>query len=152
VTRAAVFFKYWLPVALWMALIFSASSDALSSRRTSRIIGPFLRWLILGVSDATVYRVQYTVRKAAHMGEYAVLAVLVWRAARQPRRDEDCPWDWKPAGLALGVSVLYAVTDEWHQMFVPSREGRFGDVIFDAAGAALGLLAARAWHRWRRGG
>jgi len=64
--------------------------------------------------------------------------------AEKPR-----PWRWSQALLALGVATLYAASDEIHQYFVPSREARFGDVMLDATGAALGLLVIWAFGRWR---
>jgi VanZ family protein len=143
--------KYWLPVLLWMALIFSASTDALSATRTSRILGPLLRWIHPGISDEAVRRVQYGVRKLGHLTEYAVLAVLVWRARFRPMRGETRPWSWPAAGMALGVAVLYAVSDEVHQGFVPTRDGRVQDVLLDGCGALVGLAAVWSWRRWRKG-
>jgi VanZ family protein len=144
------FFKYWLPVVLWMALIFSASSDAMSAQRTSRIIGPLLRWLKPDISDQTVYRVQYAVRKTAHMVEYAILALLLWRARRKPIPHDTRPWRWREALIAFGFATLYSATDEFHQAWVPTRQARVGDVLLDAAGAALGLVLLWGVGRWRR--
>ena len=146
---AASFVRYWLPVLLWCAVIFGFSSDAGSSRHTSRIIGPVLRWLIPDISDDTVDRVVLGVRKAAHMTEYAALALLVWRARRKPVRGDGRPWRCGEAAFGFGFAVLFAASDEIHQAFVPSREGRAVDVLIDTAGALFGLLAMRAWGRWR---
>ena len=68
--------KYWAPFIAWLIVIFSASTDTFSSRRTSRFIVPFLRWLKPDISDATVRTVLTVVRKGAHISEYAVLAAL----------------------------------------------------------------------------
>jgi VanZ family protein len=141
---------YWLPVILWMALIFSGSSDALSSQRTSRFIVPLLRWLYPGVSDDTIDVVQAVVRKTGHLTEYALLAVLFWHAWRQPVRNDRRPWCWREAAIAVGLAMLYAVTDEWHQSLVPSRDGRWQDVLIDSAGAVLGIVALWRCGRWRR--
>jgi len=80
------FLRYWLPVILWMILIFSASTDSMSSGQTSRIIGPLLRWLKPDISEAAVGRIVLTARKSAHLTEYAILALLFWRAWRNPAR------------------------------------------------------------------
>lgn len=149
VSRTAAFLRYWLPVLLWCALIFGFSSDAGSSRRTSRLIGPVLRWLVPGISDDAVHRVQYGVRKAAHVTEYAALALLVWRARRKPVRGDTRPWRWPEAWFALACAALFAVSDELHQATVPGREGRVTDVLIDTAGALAGLLALRAYGKWR---
>ncbi len=132
-----------------MGLIFGASTGAGSSEHTSRIIRPVLRWLIPGIADATVRRVQFVVRKGGHLSEYAALAWLLWRVRRQPVKNDPRPWRWSEAVFALLMAVLFAATDEAHQSMVPSREGRISDVFIDAAGAALGLLVLHAQGRWR---
>lgn len=133
-----------------MSLIFGFSTQAGSTRHTSRIIGPLLRWINPNVTDATINQAQYVIRKGAHMTEYAILAALLWRARRQPVRGDTRPWQWSKAGFALGVAIAFAASDELHQAFVPSREGRVGDVFIDAAGAALGVGAVWLLGRWRR--
>ena len=133
-----------------MSLIFGFSTQAGSTRHTSRIIGPLLRWINPNVTDATINQVQYFIRKGAHMTEYAILAALLWRARRQPVRGDTRPWHWSEASLALGLAFAFAASDEFHQSFVPSREGRVGDVFIDSAGAALGVGAVWLIGRWRR--
>jgi len=150
VSRGKVFLKYWAPVLVWMAVIFVGSSDAGSTRRSSRIIGPILRWLKPDISQESIERVQLVARKGMHMTEYAAFALLAWRARRQPLKDDSRPWRWTDAVFAFGLSILYAVTDEFHQSFVPSRQGQWTDVLIDAAGAGLGLFLLWKWGRWRR--
>jgi len=140
-----------------MGLIFSASTGAMSSGHTSRIIGPIVRWFIPDISEVALGKVVFAVRKTAHVTEYAILAALVWRALRIPKAEvqhsDDAktrPWRWSQAMLALGVAALYAASDEIHQYFVPTREARFGDVMLDSTGAALGLFAIWFAGRWRR--
>lgn len=145
----ASFASYWLPVILWCLLIFGFSSDTQSTRRTSRIIGPLLRWLVPGVSDQAIGRVQFGARKCAHMAEYAVLALLAWRACMKPRRGEMPSWRWREAAWVFGFATVFAVSDEFHQSLVPNRQGHVVDVLIDALGATLGLLALRAWGRKR---
>jgi VanZ family protein len=141
--------RYWLPVILWCALIFGFSTDAGSTRRTSRILRPILRWFNADISDEAIRRAQFGVRKAAHVGEYAILALLVWRAKRKSAWEARRPWDWREAGLAFAFAAAFALTDEFHQALVPSREARVSDLLLDSLGAALGLLALRAYGRWR---
>jgi VanZ family protein len=77
-------------------------------------------------------------RKLAHAAEFAVLGFLLLRAIGH---------EW--AALALGIA--YAVSDELHQHFVPGRFGSPVDVMLDAVGVAVGVLAVghRRWHRSR---
>ena len=70
-------------------------------------------------------------RKLAHLCEYAILGALLVRALRAPLP-------------AFGLGVLYAVSDEVHQAFVPGRLGSPVDVAIDATGVALGILAWQA--------
>jgi VanZ family protein len=72
--------KYWLPVLVWLCLIFIGSTDLMSAEQTSRIIRPLLRWLRPAISMETIAQVQFVVRKCAHLTEYAILAILLWRA------------------------------------------------------------------------
>ena len=82
-------------------------------------------------------------RKLAHAAEYAVLALLLVRATDN-------------RAVALVATVLYAVSDEVHQTFVPGRHGSPVDVAIDSVGAVVGVLVApgvlRAARRERREG
>jgi len=150
VSRIRSFIKYWLPVLVWMVFIFGFSSDTMSFQHSSRIIGPLVHWLFPNVSSEAVNSIVFAVRKAAHVTEYALLALLIWRAVRKPVRPDLRGWSGAQARLALILVVLYAATDELHQTFVPSRQGSVWDVLLDASGAALGLLLLWAFGRWRR--
>ena len=147
-----LFLKYWLPVLLWMAVIFSASTDAGSSQQTSRFIRPILRWLFPQASDTTIDQMQFVIRKGGHMTEYAVLAGLLWRARCQPAPEELRPGPGAAALFAWLVATLYACSDELHQYFVASRQASVGDVLLDSAGAALGLVTLWQLGRWRKRG
>jgi VanZ family protein len=126
------FIKYWLPVLLWMVFIFIGSTDLMSAEHTSRFIGPFLRWFAPDISDATVASIQLVVRKCAHVTEYAILSALLLRALRQHLL--------AARSVAFVLAALYAVVDEFHQSFVPSRTGSPWDVVTDVIGAFLGLV------------
>jgi VanZ family protein len=149
VSGKGLFFKYWLPVVLWMGLIFGGSTDLLSSQKTSRIIAPLMRWLNPNVSEETIRAVQTVVRKGGHVAEYSVLAVLLWRARRKPFRNDPRPWSWPEATRVVFYSGLYAATDEFHQWFIPSRGASVWDALLDMLGAATGLLALWRLGRWR---
>ena len=127
-----LFIKYWLPVLLWMTFIFIGSTDLMSAEHTSRFIGPFLRWFAPDMTDATVASIQLFVRKCAHLMEYAILSALLLRALRQHLL--------AARSVAFVLAALYAIVDEVHQSFVPSRTGSLWDVVTDAIGAFLGLV------------
>jgi VanZ family protein len=71
-------------------------------------------------------------RKLAHMTEYGVL-YLLWRRALPAAPG------WTPVAIALA----YAATDEWHQTFVTGRHGTPVDVLIDAVGIGLAIVAER---------
>ncbi len=130
--------KNWLPVFIWLAVIFLGSSDLMSAGHTSRFIVPFLRWLNPDISQETLASIHSIVRKCAHLGEYAVLALLLLRAAILMT-------NLKRSLAVLYVSVwiaclFVATTDEFHQTFVGSRGASSTDIIIDGGGAILGLL------------
>src|SRR5688572_7637842 len=134
-------FLAYLPVLLWMALIFIASTDLGSSRRTSRIIGPVVRWFYPEASDETIRAVQAVVRKSGHVTVYGVLAALTWIARRTSSgvRIDESTWSWREMWGIVVFCAAYAVTDELHQGFVKSRQASPWDVGFDSLGAILGL-------------
>ena len=132
------FVKYWLPLLLWLGVIFLASTDLMSAEHTSRFIVPFLRWLNPEISPEALASIHFIVRKCAHLGEYAVLAVLLLRAAIFMT-------NLKRSLASLYVSVwvaclFVATTDEFHQTFVASRGASARDIMIDSGGAILGLL------------
>jgi len=142
--------KYWLPVWLWMGLIFSASSDSHSFARSSRILAPLLHWLFPQLPEDTLNFIVLIARKGAHLTEYAVLALLLWRALRRPVKNDPRPWNWREARLVLLSVALYAASDEFHQLFVANREAAVHDVMIDTAGGAASLLALWLFGRWRK--
>jgi VanZ family protein len=149
VAKFRAFVIYWFPVLIWMIIIFSASSDRMSFGHSSRIIAPILHWLFPAISDDSAHSIVFAVRKVAHVTEYAILALLVWRAFRKPSAANPRPWLWSQAGAALLFVALYATSDEVHQAFVPTRQGSVWDVFLDTIGGAFGLLFLRIIGRWR---
>ena len=116
--------REWVPVILWGALIFTLSTSAFSAANTARIIDPLLRILIPGISTASVDVGHMLVRKLAHFTEYGI---LFWLLIRGPMAER--PY------LALMLCVIYALTDEGHQVFVPGRTASLYDVALDSTGA-----------------
>jgi|GEM_PF-1827514 len=109
--------KAWLLVLLWASMIFYLSS--IPGLGTG-----------LGIWDLIL-------RKCAHLAEYALLTILLWRALR------DTTSGWSCGALrrsAMILAVLYAVSDEIHQGFVVTRVGSGVDVLIDMLGAACGLI------------
>jgi VanZ family protein len=137
--KTRVFLKYWLPVLLWMVVIFSASADAHSYEHSSRFVEPLLHWLFPGMSQVNVEKIHHLIRKCGHLTEYAVLALLLWRAWRSSPTNLPA-WSWPKVGGTLLLVFLYAATDEFHQRYVATRTPKVSDVLIDTSGAAIALL------------
>jgi VanZ family protein len=144
-----IFLKYWLPMLIWMAVIFAASSDAKSFEHSSRLLAPLLRWLFPQMSEDTVHFFIFLARKCAHVAEYAMFALLVRRALNQSKNNLT-PWSWPKVGGTLLIVFLYAASDEFHQIFVPTRTPAIHDVVIDTIGGAIGLFALWLVGRWRK--
>lgn len=118
-----------LPPLGWTALIAWLATSDWSAPNTASwllpILGALFPWAVPEQLDA----IHWLARKAAHAGEYAVLAALWSWALRE--------WRW-----AFGFAVATAVLDELYQATTLTREGSLADVLLDTAGAggALGLL------------
>lgn len=108
------FIRYWLPALFWMIIIF------IFSTRES-----------VQVSEQTL--VNFVFFKTLHVIEYAVLFVLYVRAVRNSMAIKIR----ELYIIAFLLTIAYAVTDELHQTFVPSRQGQPRDVIIDGFGAML---------------
>ncbi len=143
------FLKFWLPVLIWMAAIFSASADSHSYEHSSRFFVPLLHWLFPHLPQAQIDYLHHLLRKCCHLTEYAILALLVFRAFNHSRNHLP-PWSWPRVGGTLLVVFLYAASDEYHQSFVPTRTPLFSDVCIDTGGGAIGLLIAWIWHNLRQ--
>ena len=79
--------------------------------------------------------------KVGHAIEYGVLAVLLSRALAGGG-----PVDRQNAIYAASLAILYALTDEYHQSFVPGRTADWTDILADGVGV---VLSVGLWLRWR---
>jgi VanZ family protein len=130
------------PLAAWACFVLFASSASFSASNTSRIIRPLLLWLFPDISEGSLDYVHFLVRKTAHFSEYALLALLAARAFRTSH-GEKLRRLWWLAAFALVACV--ALTDEYHQSFLPSRTGTIYDSLLDMTGGATALACAAVW-------
>lgn len=119
------FLYYWFPAIAWMIIIFAVSAQP---KGTLPDYG----------------ELDFFFKKNAHVLEYCLLAALMLRGVKGDAQI-------RPAHLftAFALTVLYAMTDEVHQLFVPGREGRVLDVVFDSLGATISLSLLWLWFRLR---
>lgn len=142
---AARFLLRWIPLLAWMLFISFASSDNFSATNTSRIIGPLVLWLFPHTSAENLEAIHLVIRKLAHFSEYGLLALLAARAFRGSPHSL-LRQRWILVSLILIAS--YALIDEYHQTFVPSRTPSIYDSLIDVIGGSAVLLFL--WARARR--
>lgn len=133
----------YAPVLIWMVVIFIASTSGLSGAKTSRIIRPILLWLFPEINEEQIAQLHFIVRKIAHFVEYAILALLAARAFSSSSQTL-LRRRWFLASFLL--VAIYALSDEFHQSFVPSRGASIYDSFIDMAGGLTALL----FYTWRK--
>lgn len=112
--------KFWSPPLVWAAVIFLFSS-------------------ITTASTSEIYWQDFIVKKLAHIVEYGIFAVLIYRALLGTNHKKSTA-----AFLSVLIAILYGATDEYHQSFTPGREPRARDVVFDTIGAGIFV-----WWIWK---
>lgn len=141
-----------LPVLFLMLIIFYFSAQpAESSDETSGFfVARILRIVFPNFDSQSQVRqteiehsVSFLVRKAAHMTEYAFLGLALILHVRTIGLRKQIQ---RPRLLAFLIGVLYAASDELHQVFVPGRSGEMKDVLLDSMGVLLGLILF-SWHK-----
>lgn len=147
--------RNWWPVVFWLAVIRAESTDTASSDRTGALLQKLFAMLAPRVAPSFIEQLNAVLRKTGHFLGYAILSALVLFALRNTNRDRLCklrqrPWGiylrdrWRPdwAFLAVLLTIVTAAFDEIHQSFIPSRTGRWQDVVLDTGGALVmqGLL------------
>jgi VanZ family protein len=128
----------WALVVSWMALIFFLSAQhAEQSADLSGGITELVNEVVKQVApDAEFHidEISFFVRKNAHFFAYMLLSVLTLNAVSRSGGQ-----GWLSVGVAFVITVLYAISDEVHQLFVPGRSGQVSDVLLDSTGALVGI-------------
>jgi VanZ family protein len=136
--------RRYAPLVVWMGVIFFASTGEFSASNTSRIIGPLLKWLFPDISEENLLLAHYITRKVAHFTEYAILAWLAARAFNTSSRSM-LRRHWFLISLLL--VIIYSLSDEYHQSFVPSRTGTIYDSFIDMSGGLTALILYALWQK-----
>lgn len=121
----------WALVIICMGVIFYLSAQVAeeSQELSDSLINNFFEWL--GIAFASDF-----IRTLAHCLEFMGLSVLIFNAIY-------VSWELKLTSvIAFAGTVLYALTDEIHQLFVPGRAFQFSDILVDSMGALIGAIAS----------
>ena len=110
------YIRYWVPVAVWAALIFYASSVP-----------------AVNIPDLGIFGTD----KFAHFLEFLVFGILLTRAMLGQGPKISLSWT---IVLSIIIAIFYAAIDEWHQMVIPGRQTDILDFLADVAGIVVGSL------------
>ncbi len=130
----------FIVLILWMIVIFSFSSaDANKSTSTSdKVITTMIEIKDKITNNETsnnekeiiVKNSSFYIRKIAHITEYLILGFLMFNLLKQ--------YSVTNIYYAIGLSILYSCTDEFHQLFISGRSGNIRDVLIDSIGILIG--------------
>lgn len=130
----------FIVLILWMIVIFSFSSaDANKSTGTSdKVITTMIEIKDKITNNETpnnekeiiVKNSSFYIRKIAHITEYLILGFLTFNLLKQ--------YSVTNIYYAIGLSILYSCTDEFHQLFINGRSGSIRDVLIDSIGILIG--------------
>jgi VanZ family protein len=142
--------KAWIAAILWLIVIAIESSALLSAHNTGRILYPMLHFLF-GLDWEHFEDWHFLIRKTGHVICYGTLSVLLFRAWRATLPAmSDLKWTLRWATIAILGTALVASLDEWHQSFIPSRTGRWQDVVLDTSAGFAAQIIIFLWWMWRR--
>jgi len=114
----------WFPILFWCAVIYYLSS-------------------IPGLKSDLPNQWDFIMRKIAHITEYAILTFLFFRASSKNLNYK------KAISYSALFSIIFALTDEYHQLFVFGRGGNLRDVLIDSLGIFLMVfLIYRKVKKW----
>lgn len=124
----------------WMGLVFYLSTRGWGGHETQsfldELLTDYLPPIRAQLSHTDLDTLNFMVRKLAHFTEYAILTALGY-------------WAWSSTfkqvplsalRYALLTSILFAISDEWHQSFEPGRTSLLTDVLIDSFGASFAAL------------
>ena len=136
-------------LVLWMGFIFSMSCE--NAEESSNTSGQTIKVVLSVVPEFEkqpeevkvniIEELQFIVRKSAHFSGYMILGIL---ASCLILHYENIN---KKYSLAFLICVIYAISDEIHQLFVPGRAGQIRDVLIDSAGSLLGIILVMAFEK-----
>ena len=158
-------FRFWIPVFLWLGIL-AIESYGLSSNVTGGWLWKLLRVLHVRISLSAFQELHHILRKTGHFTGYGILCLLIFRAwfhtlvshsqiFRASHETSSLPRALRSIRtrctlLAVSMTLITAILDEWHQAFDPSRTSSGWDVALDLAGGVVFLsFALFIFKSWR---
>jgi len=135
----------WIPVAIMCVVIYLFSRDRMSEVHSDHILAMVLA-LFHADTARKVAEWAYPFRKLAHIIVYSTLSLITYRAVRGRR----APGFYPDVALRTVVfCLLYAGSDEFHQIFVPGRGPALHDALLDGLAATAMMLLVQGWYQFR---
>ena len=117
-----------LLLILWMVLIFYLSSlNGKASTGQSNFIVNFI-YKYINIDKSILIPI---IRKTAHITEYFVLFILIYINIKEYKKKDIY-------SISILLSIMYAIFDEFHQLFINERSGKVTDVLIDSIGVIIG--------------
>jgi len=147
--------KAWIAAVLWLIVIAIESTAWLSSNNTGRFLYPIFHFLF-GMTQEDFAPWNHLLRKAGHVVGYGFLSFLLFRAWRETLPavtviGQNIRWTFRWSAIAVLGTALVASLDEWHQSFIPSRTGRWQDVVLDTCAGIAAQALIFFWSSWNSG-
>lgn len=117
-----------LLVILWMLFIFIMSSynSTESANQSGFIVNIISNILSINNTDT----LNFIIRKIAHFTEYFILGLLTHNMIYNYN---------KKTYISIIICILYAISDELHQLITPGRNYQIKDILIDSSGSILGI-------------
>jgi VanZ family protein len=128
----------------WAVQIFWLSTEGFGTGHSKSMLLGLLNLLHLRVSSESLEMINSILRILAHVVEYAILSILLYFLFLSCDR---FVWRIRSAYWCIVGASAYALTDEFHQLFVRGRGASLGDCCIDAAGAAVGMLVVYVYSQ-----
>ena len=139
---------YFMPALIIMIIIFLGSNDPASGEKSDFITKMIWRIIevITGIKSdySQEMGTSYIVRKIAHISEYALLNISIYFGIYKNSIRKNFQ---RNIILAVFISLLYSISDEFHQSFVPGRVGTYKDVLIDFSGILISSLIIKFFSK-----
>lgn len=120
-------------VIIWMSIVFMLSSQ--TGKKSENTSNNFTKAIFKNdISDEQVRNLSYIVRKIAHFTLYTIGGILICLCLLLNIKSTKYIYF-----ISFVIGLIYAITDEFHQLFIPNRSGEIKDVIIDSLGILLGV-------------
>jgi VanZ family protein len=137
--------RVWAPVGFALCVIAAESTAIFSAQNTSGWLRPAFERLFGALDDQAWDQLHHYLRKTGHFVGYGLVCLTFIRAWLHLFAEEasEQVFSWRLKSCAAAVACTFAVAscDEIHQTMLPSRTGRFADVLLDTSGALAICLA-----------